>query len=155
MICPIGCFGKNCDTQTPPCPIEDSRYRLMHNRCFYFEKEELTFEAAKANCKEKGGKLYEPKDVTKMKEIAKISDGIRGTNPFVWIGITDSAVEGNFVYDSDGANINFNPTWHGNYGAKGTSYNCICTGTKSSDLGKVGNLQCSWRRPSICESNRL
>ena len=106
MICPKGYFGKNCDTQIPPCPIEDSCYRLMQNRCFYFEKETLTFEAAKANCKEKGGKLYEPKDVTKMKEIAKIADEIIVDNWCEWIGVTDSAVEGTFVYDSDGSSFN-------------------------------------------------
>ena len=64
-------------------------YRLIQGKCFYFEWKHKIFEDAKENCKQKGGKLYEPMDVVMMKKIAKMS-AIVG-RAWAWIGITDTA----------------------------------------------------------------
>ena len=118
---------------------------------YYFEKQGKTFEDARENCKEKGGKLYEPKDAVKMKEIVKTNAG-NTHNTCLWIGITDIASEGNYVYDSIGQSINFSPTWYSSHGAFGRSYNCICTGTETNGVfGKLADVSCSGKRQSICE----
>jgi hypothetical protein len=42
-----------------------------------------------------------------MNKVAII--GAVGGGHLTWIGITDTAKEGNYVYDSNGQNINFSP----------------------------------------------
>ena len=130
----------------------DPRYRIIQNQCFYFEKVTKSFDNARANCKQKGGKLYEPEDAVKMKEIAKISHGTLG-NVWAWIGITDIASEGNYVYDSTGLGINFIPLWHYIYGTRGTSYNCVSVLTQIGHykVGKLSDNSCLGNKRSICE----
>ena len=45
------------------CPLDDPSYFLEQGKCFYLEKKLKNFKDARENCKEKGGKLHEPKDV--------------------------------------------------------------------------------------------
>ena len=139
---------------TKPCALNnnDSRYRIIQNNCLYFEKVTKSFDNARANCKQKGGKLYEPEDAVKMKEIAKISHDIFG-NVWAWIGITDIASEGNYVYDSNGLSINFTPLWHHTFGARGTSYNCVSvlTNIGHSEIGEFLDSSCPGNLKSICE----
>ena len=131
--------------------LDDSRYQLIHGKCFYFEKEAKNFLDARENCKKKGGRLYEPNDVVSLKKIAKIA-----VNSLVnrgWIGILDSStgapgsvIEGTYVYDSNSQNIKFN--LGGILGFTQQSYKCIQVyGYK----GQVTNEHCSRLRPSICE----
>ena len=143
---------------TSPCGNNDSRYKVIQNQCIYFETNIKNFENARENCKQKGGKLYEPKDSAKMKEIVKISQGnlfnfITLGNTWAWIGMTDIASEGNYVYDSNGLSINFTPLWYSGYGARGTSHNCISvlTTISSSNIGKFTDRSCLDTRKSICE----
>ena len=137
------------------CPTEDLGYRKIDGRCFYFEKNKLDFENAKANCKEKlqlygQGKLFEPNTQAENDKIAKISESIL---PKTWphIGVTDMLQEGTFVYNT-GLPINFSPIWYSNYGSKGTAKNCICFGDYSPYIGKWADESCSTVRPSICEA---
>ena len=134
------CNGKN-----------DPRYKIVHNQCLYFSGTFLSFESARAECNAKGGILYEPQDVEKMKEVATIADDYHGGNFWVWIGITDIDTEGTYVYDSNGSSLNFTPTWITSYGQCGTGCNCICTPTKNADHGKLAEVNCSGKRSSICQ----
>ena len=95
------------------CLLDDSRYQLINGKCFYFEKETKNFLDARENCKKKGGRLYEPKNGSELKNIAKIALDVIGItligNKQAWIGILDSAtgapgsaIEGTYVYDSNG-----------------------------------------------------
>ena len=45
-------------TTTTSCPSNNDRYKVIHNKCFYFEEALINFESARAKCKQKGGKLY-------------------------------------------------------------------------------------------------
>ena len=88
------CIATNNTTKTPNnCPVDANdkyeTYRLIQGKCFYFEWKHKIFEDAKENCKQKGGKLYEPMDVVMMKKIAKMS-AIVG-RAWAWIGITRGA----------------------------------------------------------------
>ena len=69
---------------------------------------------ARDNCKQKGGKLYEPKDVAEIKRMAIVAFGVRNFGPaMVWIGITDTVNEGTWVYNSTAQSITFNLPWAG------------------------------------------
>ena len=85
-----------------------------------------------------------------MKEIAKIASG-----GWQWIGITDIASEGSYVYDSTGQSINFNVPWNNGIprGASNPSYDCLCLFTNNghSVEGKLTDLPCLYARRSICE----
>ena len=83
-------------------------YRLVNGKCFYLEKAYLNFEDARENCKQKGWKLFEPIDFVELREVSKFPS----YNDFMWIGITDIAREGSYVYESDGKTITFNPPWY-------------------------------------------
>ena len=117
---------------------------------------------ARENCKKKGGRLYEPKNRSELKNIAKIAHDVVGNcvkcvlgNKLAWIGILDSAtgapggaIEGTYVYDSSGQNIKFNLPWY-TYGQQ--AYNCIEVYAQPNLQGKVFNEHCSRIRSSICE----
>ena len=130
MIGPKGYFGKNCDTQTPPCPTNDSKYALVDNKCVYFEKTTLTYDQAIENCKEKlkdyggGGILYEPNSIAEQKRIVDMAyEHFSGY--WAWIGVTDKTTEGQFTYNSNNQPINFTPDWYAGGGSRGQSDNCI------------------------------
>ena len=101
------CSPKKCQKYKHNC--KDPGYFMVHGKCFYFEKDGKNFKDAKENCKCKGGKLYEPKGMAKIKE------DLTNSGPGTWavIGITDIPGEGNWAYDSNGQNINFSPTFMG------------------------------------------
>ena len=100
------------ETTTTPfiCPEKGkfSFYRLVQGKCFYFERAYMNWEGARDNCKQKGGKLFEPKNVAELKQIALIAYNVIGNVAMAWIGITDIASEGTFIYDSNGQSITFN-----------------------------------------------
>ena len=128
-------------------------YQLIHGKCFYFEKETKNFLDASENCKKKGGRLYEPKNGSELKNIAKIAHDV--IRQLAWIGILDSAtgapggaIEGTYVYDSKGQNIKFTLPWY-TYGQQ--AYSCIEVYTQPNIQGKVFNEHCSRIRSSICE----
>ena len=137
------------------CPLDEpypqfGQYQLVQGKCFYFEKVKKNFTEAMANCKQKGGKLYEPINVVQMKKVSKI--GAIGGGHLTWIGITDIAMEGNYVYDSNGKSINFSPPWITGYGAHGTIFNCIAVYVNgNADIGKLYDYACYVKHYSICE----
>ena len=49
----------------------------VNGRCFYIEREAKTFVNSKENCKAKGGKIYEPKNVYELNGIAMQNWGFR------------------------------------------------------------------------------
>ena len=123
--CSTSGYQSLCETDfeysiCPPekCPLDDPGYFLVHGKCYYVEKDGKNFKDAKENCKYKGGKLYEPKDVAEMKEVL-MNSHINSGRPGVWalLGITDNASEGNWAYDSNGQNINFSLTYMGQHKA--------------------------------------
>ena len=116
------CVTTNDATTTTPkkCPVGQpfpkDNYRLVQEKCFYFERGYKNFEDAKENCKQMGGKLYEPENVVGMHHIARVAFGISNfVGALAWIGITDIESEGNFAYDSNGQSILFNPPWYPGY----------------------------------------
>ena len=155
------CVATNDTTTTSNnCPVDANdiyeTYRLIQGKCFYFEWKHKIFKDAKENCIQKGGKLYEPTDVVMMKKVAKIS--AIGGHAWAWIGITDTAKEGNYVYESNGQSIKFSPPWAPlGYGARlsaGIFFNCIGLQVNgNSNRGTLADLKCHAYHSmySICE----
>ena len=165
-------------TTTTPfiCPVQtDNRYpansyRLVQGRCFYFERQYMNWEGARDNCKQKGGKLFEPKSIAELKQIALIAYSIY-QYAHAWIGITDIAIEGTFVYDSNGQSITFNggnipgpfepsnPLWGYQGRVTPISNDCVALIAGAAhmcqscyDMGKMVDLACSYKSGrSICE----
>ena len=72
----------------------------MHGKCLYINQAAqrgLTFFNARRLCTEKGGKLYEPKDLDEIKDFPDL----RHPRQLSWIGITGINITtgGNYVYN--------------------------------------------------------
>ena len=84
------CAPKKCPLDDACCIGEynttDANYQSVYGRCFCIEREAKTFVNSKENCKAKGGKIYEPKNVVELNEIANLSARL-GIWGFVWIGV--------------------------------------------------------------------
>ena len=141
----------------------------VYERCFYIEREAKTFVNSKENCKAKGGKIYEPKNVVELNGIANLAAKL-GISGFVWIGIRiiynnpQNLNYASYVYDSNNQNINFYPPWGchlmgvPNCGKRGTYYTCLRVLTQRSiasilgNFGKVIDSSCNRAKVfSICE----
>ena len=151
---------------TKNCTYDDLKYpgpeyRFVHGKCFYLEKEYKTFEDARENCKKNGGKLYEPKTVVEFRHnnrqywnISNIPIFPGFNNNYMWIGITDIAREGSYVYDSNGKSITFNPPWYidlsrGHKFPHGTGSNCIAI--NNAFKAYTFDLPCLDTYASLCE----
>ena len=141
------------DIYRQKCTVNETNYRMINNKCVYYESSIYNYEDAKQNCEARfnnNGRLFEPKTWNENEVAFKIGKQSFGT-PNWWVGITDEENEGQFVFESDGTPISYSPTWYVNYGTKGTIYNCILF---SSEDGTVAWLDwpCSTSKyKSICE----
>ena len=139
----------------------------VYERCFYIEREAKTFVNSKENCKAKGGRIYEPKNVVELNGIAYLAAKL-GISGFVWIGIRiiynnpQNLNYASYVYDSNNQNINFYPPWGchlmgvPNCGKRGTYYTCLRVLTQTSghngNFGKLLDSSCNRAIVfSICE----
>ena len=66
-------------TATPfICPVKGveayprDNYRLVQGKCFYFERTYMNWQGARDNCKQKGGKLFEPKNVAELNKLPQL-----------------------------------------------------------------------------------
>ena len=141
------------------CLMEDSGYKKIDGKCFYFEETSLTYDAAKSNCIEKlkpwPGKLFEPATLAENNKIATIFGSLFSGLWWPHIGVNDMSQEDTFLYNTTGLPINFSPVWTVNHGpgVHGTDSNCIALGYWSSFVGEWVERPCSTLRPSICESS--
>ena len=144
--------------KTNNCTHDDLKYpgpeyRLANAKCFYLEKIYMNFEDARENCKQNGGKLYEPKTVVEFRDAPNMKfPGFN--NNYMWIGITDTESEGSYVYDSNGKSITFNPPWYidlsrGHKFPHGTGSNCIALNNAFNAY--TFDLPCVDTYASLCE----
>ena len=157
-------LSKTIDQLPPPCPTNDFQFKIINNRCVYFEKTSLDYDKAIENCKEKlkdyggGGILYEPNSIAEQKRIVDMAYEHSFGSNWAWIGVTDKTTEGQFTYNSNNQPINFTPDWHGSSGSRGRSHNCIMmyvtspSGSYHSEQNKWYDYICTDTRRSICWS---
>ena len=144
----------------PPEAQDDPRYREIGNNCFFFENATMNHEKAQENCRNKfkssgvEGKLFEPKTASINKAVADVGLEVSSSG-WAYIGVDDINTEGKFTYTStlDSAVTIQNPRWLKNYGAKGTSNNCIALYFNTNSNHAVWHdSACTTSRESVCEA---
>ena len=90
--------------------------------CYFFHNTEVrSFNDAKKVCSDEAkkfgynnGRLYEPRDANIFAQVYKWAEEFsKRTKLQIWLGMTDSAQEGNFTYVSDGQTSKIVEPWGG------------------------------------------
>ena len=141
-------------TPEPECP-GGKMFKLIDGKCYAYENVKRNFQATQTRCgqifgNQAGGKIFEPRSDQVIKEVleyAKIAwAGDSNTNPQLWMGITDEASEGNFVYHSDGQTHKL--SWTAN---NSRNKNCLLIHHSYIPYKYMTNLSCSRTLAAICE----
>ena len=150
------------DACTEPCPISDSRFFIVEDKCIFLEERSMNRTDATANCaKEMAnygiGRLFEPKSLEMNNEVATKVFTLIGQYG-VHIGVNDIAKPDDYVYDSDSTPISFSPKW---YDIDSTSYSpgngiafhqcTFISMLENSYMGSWADYICSVPFYSICE----
>ena len=141
---PTRFFGQSCPTENP-------NYRYIFGHCYFFESQELDFDAAQANCGPKfprGGQLFEPTSRQLNEKVSK--EAIKVTRAGRrWVGVHDKKVDGTFKYASSGQTLSFTPLWQANNPSNsGGGEDCI----EVDATHKWNDNKCERQFMSICES---
>ncbi|XP_060587615.1 neurocan core protein-like isoform X2 [Ruditapes philippinarum] len=85
--------GRNCELT---CPTDWIMY--MGSTCLFFSTDETTWDGANAACQAKGAALAEIYDADK--DAFFLAEAEKRSDRYFWLGATDRAVEGTFVWNS-------------------------------------------------------
>ena len=120
-------------------------YRMVGQRCIYFEKSTSNYAVARTRCKRTfsgKGRMYQPRNFEESVKIA-----MEGKSKFHliawWIGVNDINEEGKFVFESDGSPIPFTPTWQNKHVSQPDCvlvYPSMWQIYKCSDTTQIGTL---------------
>ena len=110
---------------------------------FFFSAITKNFDDAESFCTEKGGKLYEPRNINSMNDVSNHARA-EGIGDF-WLGIHDLNEEGTFVYVSDNSAIELNDWNSGEPNGYGNGEDCVAV----YGNGKWNDLQCQTHERSI------
>ena len=91
-------------------------YRMVGQRCIYFDKSTSNYAVAREKCKSTfsgRGRMYQPTNFEESTNIAREGQSKFKRNIW-WIGVNDIYEEGKFVFDIDRSPITFTPTWYSN-----------------------------------------
>ena len=100
--------------------LEQSKFE--NGVCYFFHDTEVrSFNDAKKVCSDEAkkfgynnGRLYEPRDANIFAQVYKWAEEFsKRTKLQIWLGMTDSAQEGNFTYVSDGQTSKIVEPWGG------------------------------------------
>ena len=130
------------------CPTDNMYYKFIAGRCYYLEKDTMTYEKAKQHCSTKfvRGKLFEPESIAIFNLVVNTFKDLPTWPKWAWIGVNEKNSENNFHYDSTGVKISFNPPWKSGYGNK-NSNSCIMIWTNL----KWYDWPCSKTQTFLCE----
>ena len=147
--CEPGYSGSNCQIA---CPTGDSKYKMIEDTCYYFEKTEMSYDAAENNCALKlpGSIIAEPKTVKVNDLLYKESESLFGSTEELWIGIGYSDSKSNFIYKSNNQIINFE-NWVSTSSSQRKKSETIYCGTWYY-VGWYHNTNCASSMESICQS---
>ena len=144
----------------PPENQDDPRYKEIGNQCYYYENKTLSQSNAQENCKEKfrnigaGGKLFEPKTLSKNKAVAEAGQEILKGN-WAYIGVDDIGNNETFKYSTGEHFISIqNPPWYSpSTYPQGTGTYCVSMFVHPNSNGaKWHDSGCGTERVSICEA---
>ena len=95
------------------CATNETNYRMINNKCVYYETSEYNYEDANQKCRERfvnNGRLFEPKSWNENEIAYKIGKSLGDKN---WqIGIKEKFVRGKYVFESDLTPISYSPKWY-------------------------------------------
>ena len=130
------------------CPLEKSAYFEVLGKCYYSDNIKRNIFDSEKHCKTIfpfRGRLFEPKDQTTNKEVAKAQKKIHGSND-AWIGITDRRSHGTYQYASNNEPLSISKWLSG--GPNNENDHCVEFCNQSGDWC---DLYCSALRYHICE----
>ena len=141
-----------CEFVPKRCPTENPNYQIINSHCFFFESQELAFDAAQTNCGSKfssGGQLFEPTSLYMNEKVFKIATEISSTGR-KWVDVHYRDDQRNFKYAS-GLPMSVIPPWSAsNPSNSGGNEHCV-------EFNKVGkavwnDIRCDRKFMSVCES---
>merc|ERR1712156_911882 len=133
------------------CPTYKNYYKLVKNKCYYFEYSRMSYQSAQRNCKSKelfNGGLFEPHTVSETNEIYDVAKTVLGTSYHYWIGL-DSIGRGSYEWQYASDSSPKNLTTHGYDGLDASNQ---CAVIKKNN-GYAEDESCSNSYWSICESH--
>ncbi|XP_039876052.1 C-type lectin domain family 4 member E-like isoform X2 [Simochromis diagramma] len=163
---------KSCSTVQPTCPapkvIDDPCYKceegweLHGGKCYYFSTSKSSWEQSRDECRAKGGELVKIDSREEQRFLdRRLRNVMTEDEDRFWIGLTDSAVEGRWVW-ADGSPLDQSLTfwskgepdnWTGHNGEHPDGDDCVRMGEKggADDLKCWFDAFCSKPHRSICE----
>lgn len=116
------------------CPSVE--WEDIDGKYYFFGKDKLTFDCAKASCESKKGKLFEPKNETINEKVAEKASkkGLTfGTYDGPWLGFHDKVKEGTFVYSSTKLPIQYGNWFIGEPNDYNSEEDCVQLGQQFVD----------------------
>ncbi|XP_025758276.1 CD209 antigen-like protein E isoform X1 [Oreochromis niloticus] len=163
---------KPCSTVQPTCPgptvIDDPCYKceggweLHGGKCYYFSISKSSWNQSRDECRAKGGDLVKIESREEQSFLERrLRDVMTEGRDKFWIGLTDSAEEGRWVW-VDGSSLdqslkfwsgNEPDNWKGHNGKHPDGEDCARMGEKggAKDLNCWFDAFCSKPHRSICE----
>lgn len=140
------------------CPVGDPRYKLILDKCYYFEVRPMNYPDAKSNCQDKFrggiGQLFEPRQVSETENVfneAKNSFNFGG----IWIGVEHEDANSSFVLATSQQSVQITAWNEGQpdllEAGNVPGLNCVLMGfqtTSSWNIAMCGSLY-----NSICEQS--
>lgn len=119
-----------------------------HSKCYFFSKTKQTFADASALCRAFNSKLAEPVTQDELNFLTSLVVMI-GQSASYYIGVTDSFLEGQWVYSYARTLIRVRPHWLN--GGPDNYHNEDCVEVVSSQSGQWSDVQCTTSLFYICE----
>merc|ERR1711860_349519 len=133
------------------CP---NRWGLIDNDCVYFSPNALTWSAAEAECRSRGGYLATDDSAEKHKIITYVANLLLSHHDHsFWLGATDYAVEGQWRWLENGEDLSgLNVThWDVGFPTNNKSLNCLGAHWNHSRHLVWRQDDCSFKQAAICE----
>ena len=136
--------------------MSNPNYKVISGSCYYFENTALLNNAdAQLNCQDKfgnlvGGKLFEPRLYsTNQLVYAEAANFTSATSNDFWLGINDLAIQGQYVYASDGNEV-VDGMWSSSQPNTVTE-RCVAYYDMPSNAGEWFDRPCNFLSFSICQ----
>ncbi|CAD5119519.1 DgyrCDS8121 [Dimorphilus gyrociliatus] len=156
-ICPDGYEGNgkkakegedNTGCKLPDCP--ENMKEFGDEECIAVLSEPKTFEEAEKQCNSKfGGNLLSITNENQLEELAKIAPA---TDNLIFIGATDIALEGHFVWNDQASNV-YMPWKDGEPSQDDRKKNCVAL--DASSKFKFTTEVCTIPHPYFCSTARV
>ncbi|CAH1239363.1 COLEC12 [Branchiostoma lanceolatum] len=143
----------DCCNKNLTCPSGYERFCEKPDMCYKFATDEKTYSDAKSACQAAGGHLVMPKDQpTNDLLLNQIMARYPDPLSWPWIGLTDEAEEGTWVWD-DGATLTGTgwSNWKEGFPRDSTLYNCAFWAHPYNSKAWNNGFYCSSECPYICE----